>query len=145
MAYAQWVTITIYATNFAATLKNVAHSWGKFYDSKQVGIAGGNKDNEYQPSDIEGKVINAGSAFSINACGRSDAAAGTEGSFDLYDGATHVGTYTWDCPWGSKTNSSTWTAAGAPPPLNKYITAQSGANLDSGALGTVTIQTTKLS
>ncbi|MBF4285707.1 aegerolysin, partial [Vibrio anguillarum] len=29
MAYAQWVTITIYATNYDVTLKNVSHSWGK--------------------------------------------------------------------------------------------------------------------
>ncbi len=144
MAYAQWGTFTIYATNYDATIKNVSHSWGKFYDSSQVGTAGGSKDNEYQPSTIEGKVIKAGTVFSINACGREDAAAGTEGTFDLYDGSTFVGTYSWNCPWGTKSNSSNWTSAGAPPPLNKYITSQSGANLDSGALGTVTIQSAKL-
>ncbi|MCA2507352.1 MAG: aegerolysin family protein [Microcystis sp. M54BS1] len=144
MAYAQWVTITIYATNFDVTLVNVAHSWGKFYDSDKIGYAGGNKDNEYQPSAIEGKVIKANSSFSINACGREDAASGTEGSFELYDGNTQVGTYSWDCPWGSKTNSSTWSSSGPQPPLNKYVTSQTGANLDSGALGTVTIQTTKI-
>ncbi|ENM5913050.1 aegerolysin family protein [Vibrio mimicus] len=144
MAYAQWVTITIYATNYDVTLKNVSHSWGKFYDSKQIGVAGGSKDNEYEPSAIEGKVIERGSSFSINACGRSDAASGTEGSFELYDGSTQVGTYSWDCPWGSKSNASTWSPAGPQPPLNKYITSQTGANLDSGALGTVIIQTTKI-
>lgn len=144
MAYAQWGTFVIYATNFNVTIKNVAHSWGKFYDSKQIGVAGGSKDNEYQPSDIEGKVVAAGMSFAINACGREDASSGTEGSFDLYDGTTFVGTYTWDCPWGSKSNSSTWSAAGPQPPLNSYVTQQSGANLDSGALGTVVIQTTKI-
>lgn len=144
MAYAQWGTFVIHAVNFNVTIKNVAHSWGKFYDSKQIGVAGGNKDNEYDPSAIEGKVIESGTAFAINACGRSDASSGTEGSFDLYDGKTYIGTYTWDCPWGSKTNSSTWTAAGSQPPLNSYITQQSGANLNGGALGTVTIQTAKI-
>ncbi|CAM2987522.1 aegerolysin family protein [Vibrio neptunius] len=144
MAYAQWVTITIYATNYDVTLKNVSHSWGKFYDSKQIGVAGGSKDNEYEPSEIEGQVIERGTSFSINACGRSDSASGTEGSFELYDGSTHVGTYSWDCPWGSKTNDSSWTLSGPQPPLNKYITSQTGANLDSGALGTVIIQTTKI-
>ena len=144
MAYAQWVTVTIYATNFDVKLKNVSHSWGKFYDSSKIGIEGGNKDNEYEPSKIEGQVIKAGNSFSINACGRSDAAAGTEGSFELYDGNTLVGTYSWDCPWGSKTNYSTWSPSGPQPPLNKYLTSQSGANLNSGALGTVTLQTTKL-
>lgn len=144
MAYAQWVTITIYALNFDVTLKNVGHSWGKFYDSNQVGGAGGNKDNEYQPSAIEGHVIKAGNSFSINACGREDASSGTEGSIELYDGNTQVGTYSWDCPWGIKTNSSTWSPSGPQPPLNNYLTSQNGANLDSGALGTVTIQTTKI-
>jgi hypothetical protein len=144
MAYAQWVTITIYAVGYDVTLKNVHHSWGKFYDRKQIGLPGGSKDNEYEPSKIEGTVIKSGTSFSINACGRSDASSGTEGTLALYDGEILVGTYTWDCPWVSKTNSSTWSAAGAPPPLNKYVTSQSGANLDSGALGTVTIQTVKL-
>jgi hypothetical protein len=144
MAYAQWVTITIYASNYDVTLKNVAHSWGKFYDADQIGTAGGNKDKEYEPSDIEGKVIKSGNSFSINACGREDASSGTEGSFELYDGTTQVGTYSWDCPWGIKTNSSTWSPAGPQPPLNKYITSQSGANLDSGALGTVTVVTAKI-
>jgi hypothetical protein len=145
MAYAQWVTITIYATNYDVTLKNVAHSWGKFYDSAQIGVAGGNKDKEYEPGAIEGHVIKKNESFSINACGRSDASSGTEGSFELYDGDTQVGTYSWDCPWGSKTNSSTWSPAGPQPPLNHYLTSQTGANLNSGALGTVNIQTTKIS
>ncbi len=125
------------------TIKNVAHSWGKFYDSNQIGIPGGNKDNEYDPSAIEGKVIKAGQSFAINACGREEASSGTEGTFDIYDGQTYVGTYTWDCTWGSKTNSSTWSPAGSQQAKN-YITQQSGANLDSGALGTVTIQTVKI-
>ncbi|WP_310555877.1 aegerolysin family protein [Flavobacterium sp.] len=137
MAYAQWVAITIYPSNFEITLKNVAHSWGKFYKD-------GNKDNEIQPSEIEGTKIAAGNSYVIYACGRSDAAAGTEGSFDIYDGATVVGTYTWDCPWGSKTNSSNWSPNGPQPPFNNYITQQSGANLNSGALGNVTLQTTKV-
>uniref|UniRef100_UPI00188CE034 aegerolysin family protein n=1 Tax=Vibrio anguillarum TaxID=55601 RepID=UPI00188CE034 len=93
---------------------------------------------------IDGHIIERGTSLSINACGRSDASSGTEGSFELYDGPTHVGTYSWDCPWGSKTNTSTWTPSGPQPPLNKYITSQTGANLDSGALGTVIIQTTQI-
>nr|MBT2979859.1 aegerolysin family protein [Vibrio anguillarum] len=98
-----------YETKNDLTLKKGSHSWGKFYDSKQIGVAGGSKDNEYEPSAIDGHIIERGTSFSINACGRSDASSGTEGSFELYDGPTHVGTYSWDCPWGSKTNTSTWT------------------------------------
>lgn len=86
MAYAQWVTITIYPANFNATIKNAAHSWGKFYTN-------GNKDDEIQPSAIDGTVIPAGGSYTISACGREDAASGTEGSFDVYDGDTKVGTY----------------------------------------------------
>ncbi len=137
MAYAQWVTITIYPANFNATIKNAAHSWGKFYTN-------GNKDDEIQPSAIDGTVIPAGGSYTISACGREDAASGTEGSFDVYDGDTKVGTYSWDCPWGSKSNTSTWTPFGPPPPANKYTTQQSGANLDSGALGNVTLQSVKI-
>ena len=137
MAYAQWVAITIYPSNFEVTLKNVAHSWGKFYSD-------GNKDNEIKPSDIEGVKIAKKGSYTIYACGRSDSASGTEGSFDLYDGDTKVGTYSWDCPWGSKDNTSTWTPYGAAAPNNPYVTQQSGANLNSGALGNVSLQTTKL-
>lgn len=137
MAYAQWAAITIYPRAFTATLKNVAHKWGKFY-------ASGNKDKEIPPSEIEGKQITPGSTYTIYACGRRDAAAGTKGSFDIFDGDTQVGTYSWDCPWGSKTNSSTWTAFGPPPPHNKYITQQAGANLYGGALGNITLETVKV-
>jgi hypothetical protein len=130
MAYAQWVTMTI-KPNYNATLKNVAHSWGKFYD-------GNNKDNEIQPSAIEGHVIKAGDSYIIGACGRSDASSGTEGSFDIYDGDVKVGTLTWDCPWGSKTNSYQWT-----PNDDNYSTQVTGANLDSGALGNMVIVSKK--
>jgi hypothetical protein len=137
MAYAQWVTITITPANVDVKLKNVAHSWGKFYKT-------GDKDTEIPVSDIEGTVIAQGSSFTVNACGREDAASGTEGTMDLFDGDTKIGTYTWDCPWGTKSNSSTWSSSGPQPPHNKYVVQQSGANLDSGALGNVTIQVVKL-
>ncbi|WP_083339094.1 aegerolysin family protein [Chromobacterium sphagni] len=136
MAYAQWVAITIVPDNYTVTIKNVAHSWGKFY-------AEGNKDEEIPASQIEGQVITEDDTYTIYACGRENASSGTEGSFDIYDGSTKVGTYTWDCPWGSKENSSNFSPAGAQPPYNRYITEPSGANLDSGALGNVTLETMK--
>ncbi|GAA3563392.1 MULTISPECIES: aegerolysin family protein [Marinobacter] len=124
MAYAQWISITIEPKNYDVTIKNVTSDWGKFYS--------GSKDNEVSPEDIEGKVIKAGEKFTISSCGRSDSASGTEGSFDLYHGSSHVGNYYWDCPWGSKTNTSTWTADNS-----EYITQVTGGNLDSGAIGNV--------
>ena len=131
MAYAQWVSVTVQVIGFTGVIKNAVHQWGKFYES-------GNKDNEISPSDIDGTTIASGSSFTINACGREDAASGTEGSFDVYDGDTHVGTYSWDCPWGSKTNSSTWS-----PGSDSYVGQVTGANLDSGALGNVSLKIAK--
>lgn len=136
MAYAQWVSITIYPSNFQATIKNVALSWGKFYRN-------GDKNDEVPVSEIEGTKVDADGSYEIYSCGRSDAASGTEGSFDLYDGDTKVGTYSWDCPWGRKDNASDWSDYGPPPPKNRYVTQQSGANTDAGAIGNVTLTTIK--
>ena len=136
MAYAQWLSVTICPKNFQTTVKNVALSWGKFYSN-------GDKDKEVPTSDIEGKTIDAKGSFAIYSCGRSDASSGTEGSFDLFDGDTKVGTYTWDCPWGRKENTSNWNDYGPPAPDNPYITQQNGANTDSGAIGNVTLTTIK--
>lgn len=109
---------------------------GKFYSN-------GNKDEEIQPSQIEGTTVTQDQTYTIYACGRENASSGTEGSFDIYDGNTKVGTYTWDCPWGSKTNSSDFSPSGSEPPYNRYMTEQYGANLDSGALGNVSLETLK--
>ncbi|MFG1424659.1 aegerolysin family protein [Roseixanthobacter glucoisosaccharinicivorans] len=127
MAYAQWAEFTIKAVNCSVMLKNVVHQWGKFYI--------GSKDNEISPDKLEGKVIKPGDSYTFGACGRENASSGTEGSFDLYDGDKNIGNYYWDCPWGSKTNTSTWT-----PGSDAYIGQQTGANLNSGALGNITIK-----
>ncbi len=133
MAYAQWVVITVEAIGVDLTVKSVGLEWGKFFKNP-------NKDDEIPIDKIEGMTIASGDSGVIASCGRENASSGTEGQFDLYDGGTHIGTYYWDCPWGSKTNTSTWT-----PSANKhYITEQSGANLNSGALGNVTIRCAKL-
>ena len=127
MAYAQWVDINIQPKNIDVKIKNPVHEWGKFY--------AGSKDNEIDPSKIDNTIINKEDSYHISACGRSDAAAGTEGSFDLYHDNTHIGTYYWCCPWGSKTNTSTWTSSS-----DNYIVQNTGGNLDSGALGNVTLK-----
>jgi hypothetical protein len=81
-----------------------------------------------------------GGEFGIASCGREDASSGTEGSYDIYDGGTKVCTVYWDCPWGLKRNSF------ETKNVNKDYTVQdSGANLDSGAIGTVTIKVFKAS
>lgn len=131
MSYAQWVSVTIKSINCSLNVRNVVLEYGKLYS--------GTKDNEVQLDKVNGVTIKAGDSFTISACGREDSPSGTEGSFDLYDGDVHVGSYYWDCPWGSKSNSSTWT-----PGSDNYIGQQTGANLDSGALGNVTLKIVNL-
>ena len=75
----------------------------------------------------------------IASCGRSDASSGTEGSYDIYDGDSRVCSIYWNCPWGSKTNA--FTVSNIP---EDYMVQATGQNLDSGALGTVSIKVAKL-
>jgi hypothetical protein len=133
MAYAQWAVFKIKAIGFTMTIKNCVHKCGKFYD-------GSNKDNEIPVSEIEGRTITPGNPYKFGACGRSDAAVGTEGSFDIYDGNTLVASYHWDCPWGSKTNYSNLD----PHDEDDYVVQVIGANTDSGALGNIAITAVKI-
>ena len=128
MAYAQWVSIKIIPKHTELTVKHVKLDWGKFH-------AQNDKDKEIDRSKIEGKKATPDNPLVISACGRSNASSGTTGSFQLWDGGTLVATYAWDCPWGSKRNTSTLTAG----PNERYTIQQRGANLDSGALGNVRI------
>ena len=69
MAYAQWVVIVIKnKSKHAVSLERVECSYGKFH-------ANGNKDNEITPI----TSVKGNRSETISSCGRSDAAAGTEG------------------------------------------------------------------
>ncbi|MGB7710095.1 MAG: aegerolysin family protein [Microcoleus sp.] len=127
MAYAQWVSYNLYPKNFEATIKNSKLSWGKFYTWD-------NKDNELSPERVNGTVIaKKTTAFNVvNACGRSDSPSGTQGSFDIYDGAQLVATLLWDCPWGSKTNS--WSVTNQ---HENYVLQGHGGSQYGGAIGTL--------
>ena len=129
-AYAQWVQISITPKGFDLVIKNVEQLWGKFYS--------GTKDNEVNIGNIEGHKVLSGETYIISSCGRENASSGTEGSFDIYDSKNDkkVGNYYWSCPWGSKTNTSTWKEGG----YEDYITQVTGGNLDSGALGNIFIK-----
>jgi Aegerolysin len=136
MAYAQWVSITIISRGARIGIKNATLAYGKFHQS-------GNKDAEISIDEINKIQINTGESSVINSCGREDSPSGTEGRFDIFDLDKNVkiGEYYWDCPWGSKTNTSIWT-----PSLSEdYVTQVTGGNLDSGALGNVTIKCVKIS
>lgn len=133
MAYAQWVSIEIKSVGTTLSIKNAQHAWGKFFQC-------GDKDKEVSVDDINKITIPSGGVVSICACGRENASSGTEGSIDIYDGDVLVGTYYWDCPWGSKRNISTWTPSGS----DDHITQVTGGNLDSGAIGNIYIKCVRI-
>ncbi|CAA7264053.1 unnamed protein product [Cyclocybe aegerita] len=132
MAYAQWVIIILHNTGAKPLkLKNLKPSYGKLH-------ADGDKDKEVYPSEYEGKVLGPDDKLQINACGRSDAAEGTTGDFDLVDPNENdkvIRHFYWDCPWISKTN--TWTVSGS---NSKWMVEYSGQNLNGGGLGTITVE-----
>jgi len=136
-AEAQFVVVKITArggTTF--TVKNASLPHGKWH-------AEGDKSNELNTNQIEGMQIPTNTTKTICACGASDAAVGTEGSFDLYDGDVKVGTYYWDCPWGKKANISRWDSVDQTAETPYAVTSVLG-NLDSGGIGTVTLTVTKI-
>ena len=108
-----------------------------FSEMAHIFSCSGNKDNEVDPSYYNNRVINPYGSMELDACGRSDAASGTEGHFDLVDTSDNnkvIRSFYWDCPWGSKTNQ--WVISQA---NSKWDVYSKGANLDSGALGTITV------
>ncbi|KAG9253585.1 aegerolysin type hemolysin [Emericellopsis atlantica] len=135
MAYAQWVYILLQTqaamSQSNITLQNVHLNWGKFFEYD-------NKDREVSVDQVQKTSIKPGNQVGIAACGRSDASSGTEGSFEIWDGETKICKVYWDCPWGSKTNTFTVSE------LNDVYSVEArGANLDSGALGNVTVRISK--
>lgn len=105
---------------------------GKFYKWD-------NKDNEISAADVDKQVATRGHDADVASCGRSDASSGTEGTLDLYDDDVKVCHIYWSCPWGSKTNEFQITDID-----NAYVVQQTGANLDGGALGTVTVKVARI-
>jgi hypothetical protein len=133
MAYAQWITVKINAINSELKIKNATLAWGKFHLC-------GNKDTEIEVATINAVVIHAGDSYTVCSCGRSDAASGTEGHFDIYDGDTRIGNFYWDCPWGKKSNSFLWASAAS----QAYVTQCEGGNPYAGAIGNMSIKVVKI-
>jgi hypothetical protein len=133
MAYAQWVVVNVKAKGTRLNVMNAKAEYGKF-------SAAPDKDREISAKEIDKIVVEDGRQKQIASCGRSDSPSGTVGSFDLYDGPVHVGTYHWNCPWGSKTNKSWWTSTDP----DHYVTEATGANTDSGALGNISLTCVKV-
>lgn len=130
MAYAQWIEIKVVSENMTLEVKNASLSWGKFYKY-------GDKDDEISSGDINKLKISSGTSIWICSCGRSGASSGTEGSFDLYDEDKKIGKFNWECPWGKKDNSFSWSQV--EDTKASYTTSREGGNTGSGAIGNVTI------
>lgn len=101
----------------------------------------GDKDNAMSPDDYNGRIIEGGDSLRFNTCGRAFSPTGTEGRFSLVDPEDNskvIRTFHWDCPWGSRSNKFEVNDLN-----NKWMVEASGANLEGGALGTVTVEVLK--
>lgn len=101
----------------------------------------GNKDVEIDPKTLENYLIEPEDQLQINACGRSGSPSGTTGEFDICDvsaGDKVIRHCKWDCPYWSSKN--TWIVEGN---NLKWMVETQGANLDGGALGTITLEFVK--
>ncbi len=133
MAYAQWISVEIQPKNCNVQVKNAYLAWGKFHTR-------GNKDNSISNDEVNAITVSSGNTGYVYSCGREDSSSGTEGHFDLYDGGTKIGTFYWDCPWGSKRNTTRWQQGAS----DDYIAQASGGNPDSSAIGNVRIVVMKI-
>lgn len=128
MGYAQWVEVTIRnTTGRVLSIKNVHLDYGKFYQS-------GNKDHELSTEEINSTTIPDCKTVIICSCGRDWSPTGTQGYFEIYDGVTKLGRYTWDCPFGEKWNISIWSRY----ETDRYITTTSHGSVSS-AIGKIVI------
>lgn len=134
----QWVSVTIKAKGVGPlTIQNAALKYGQFHKT-------GNKGAEIKAYDINGITIPSGGNVIISACGKGNAPSGTEGSVDIYDGATKIGRYYWDCPWkiGNEqpgTNTSTWQASS-----ENHVVQCTGGTLQNAPLGAISITVGKI-
>ncbi|PHH89228.1 hypothetical protein CDD83_6460 [Cordyceps sp. RAO-2017] len=132
MAYAQWIVVAIVnmVQNRDLTVKNAHLYWGKFFDCYS-------KDNEVSTHEVEGSSAAPFEAKYVGACGRSDSASGTEGSFDVYDDATKICRVYWSCPWGSKDNE--FRVEDYNQSTSAYQVTVGPWSRNSGAIGTVVL------
>ena len=139
MAYAQWVSFTIKAVGFSGVIDFSSLVWGKFYQWDD-------KDNEVS---VNGIQFDAGKSYPnlVSSCGRSDSASGTQGYFYICQSGKQptdpdykVCKLSWDCPWGSKTNS--WGASDYDS--DAYVVGISGGSTFGGAIGTLTVVVAKI-
>lgn len=73
----------------------------------------------------------------IASCGRENASSGTQGSFDCYHGNKKIGTFRWDCPWGTGSNKFNFT-----PSSDEYTGQIIGGSV-AGAIGELRLRLSK--
>ncbi|PXA69750.1 aegerolysin family protein [Vibrio sp. 11986-1-5] len=130
--YAQWVEITIMPYNTDCKITKPYLDHGKFYKP-------GNKSVEVYPSNIEGTLVKDGEAYTIAACGRSNTAVGTQGSFEVIDGDKKVFKYWFSCPWNTQKNTDKLIDVNN----ERFDVKKIGGNYNGGALGNIYITITK--
>lgn len=133
MSYAEWIEVTIQISSAigAAVIRNTKIRLGKFYRV--------NKDTEVPPKEIDLMNIYAGSPVIVSACGWENSASGTQGSFDIFDGAAKMGTFWWDAPWAPGA-ANTW---GFNPASDVYVGQVTGGHSSAPEIGSVKLRLTK--
>lgn len=106
---------------------------GKFYEWDD-------KNKDTTADAVNAVTVAPGETGLVASCGKSDAASGTEGYLDLYDGDTKICTVYWSVPWGSKYN--TFTIQDRNP---GYLISVSDWNQSHGGIGKVELEIAKKS
>ncbi|KAL7932978.1 aegerolysin type hemolysin [Trichoderma chlorosporum] len=115
-----------------AEVLDISHkltSVGKFYKD--------DVSNEISASEVDQMTVAPGGMGIVNSCGRQGAAAGTEGTMDLYDGETRICGLYWDSPYWKTTNNFHLT--GYDPSVSPYSVSVEAWNHGPGTLGDVNI------
>jgi hypothetical protein len=130
MAYAQWIEVTVQTSGLDINIQNAHLAWGKFHEK-------GSKDRDISSSEINNIKVSNGGMATINSCGHSNSASGTEGAFDVYDATNlnKIGTFSWECPWGYGHNTFSWSDDGS----TNYIALVEGGNTGSSAIGCLSL------
>jgi hypothetical protein len=101
---------------------------GKFHKN-------GDKDSEFNESEVNNIVIPAGTSVDISGCGRVGAALGIEGSIELWEGSTQVTKLYFNSPYSGRNNFSHSENGGG-----GYIVINGPWNEVGGALGKVDVE-----
>ncbi|KAF4536456.1 Asp-hemolysin [Lasiodiplodia theobromae] len=135
MSYAQWILLQIInrLQSGKLSVKNARLDWGKFYEWDD-------KNKDTTADAVNAVTVAPGETGLVASCGKSDAASGTEGYLDLYDGDTKICTVYWSVPWGSKYN--TFTIQDRNP---GYLISVSDWNQSHGGIGKVELEIAKKS